>query len=162
MAKIVLGIGSSHSPMLMQPPEMWPVHAEGDKRNRELCFPPTGEQMSYEEGLERADPSLAKLITQERFNQQHANLAQAIDGLRKTFAEVKPDIAVIVGDDQDEMLFEDNMPTFMVYWGDSFKFIPRNVPTDASPAAKASAEGYGSESYEVPVVSDLGRHIIEH
>jgi 3-O-methylgallate 3,4-dioxygenase len=162
MAEIVLGLASSHSPMLNQPPELWSVHAENDKRNKELCFPPTGEQMSYEDALERADPAIAKLVNLEHFKEQHANGQRAIAQLAKTFAEVKPDLAVMVGDDQDEILFEDNMPTFMVYWGDGFTFYPRVVSDDASPAAKAAALGYGDKEYTLPIVTELGRHIIEY
>ena len=36
MAKIVLGIGTSHSPMLAISSEFWPAYAQGDSRNREL------------------------------------------------------------------------------------------------------------------------------
>ena len=81
MAKIVLGLGTSHSPMLAQPPELWAVHGENDARNKELVFPPEGLVYSYEEALERADPGIAKQVNVEHFTQQHANLTKAIDEL---------------------------------------------------------------------------------
>ncbi len=48
MAEIGLGIGTSHSPMLMQPAELWANHALNDQRNKELCFAPSGEILSFE------------------------------------------------------------------------------------------------------------------
>ena len=116
MAKIVLGLGTSHSPMLAQPPELWAVHGENDARNRELVFPPEGLVYSYEEALERANPDIAKNVDIEHFKVQHANLTKAIDELAKSLADAKPDAVIIISDDQDEVMFEDNMPMFSVYW----------------------------------------------
>ena len=39
MAQIVLGIGTSHSPVLSLAPEMWEAYAQNDKRNPELLLP---------------------------------------------------------------------------------------------------------------------------
>ena len=36
MAKIVLGLGTSHSPMLSTPAEIWHLHADRDQKNRAL------------------------------------------------------------------------------------------------------------------------------
>ena len=47
MAEIVLGIGTSHTPLLSLPPEMWPEYARGDERNAELSYPPHGYVMSF-------------------------------------------------------------------------------------------------------------------
>lgn len=38
MAKIILGIGSSHSPMLSTPPEQWGQRVAADKQNSALAF----------------------------------------------------------------------------------------------------------------------------
>ena len=119
MAEIGLGIGTSHSPMLMQPAELWANHALNDQRNKELCFAPSGEILSFEEALERAHPGIADLCNYEIHKKQKENTDAAILKLAETYKNYKPDIAVMVGDDQDEMMFEDNMPAFLVYWGDS-------------------------------------------
>ena len=124
MPEIVLGIGTSHSPMLMQPAELWANHALNDQRNKELCFAPTGEIYSFDEALERANPSIADLCNYETHKRQKENTDAAIAHLAETYKRIKPDIAVMVGDDQDEMLFEDNMPAFMVYWGRLHQVLP--------------------------------------
>src|SRR2546425_230380 len=51
MAEIVLGIGTSHTPMLTLPAEMWSSYATRDAGNPELAFPPHGVVMSYDDAL---------------------------------------------------------------------------------------------------------------
>lgn len=162
MADIVLGIGTSHTPMLSLPPEMWSAYAEGDRKNPELCAPPDGQAMSYEDLLERADPKIAEGISPEKFRVQYDACQKALNTLVKTLEEVKPDVLVIVSDDQDEILFEDNMPAFSVYWGDTYHLLPLDLPESAPAAMKSAAWGYGDSDWEVPVASGLGRHVIEH
>ena len=163
MAEIVLGIGTSHSPMLFEPPEEWLDHGRSvDMQMKELCFPSSGEAVSYEDALARADPEITKLLEVEHYKGQHANLQKALDELAKTFREVKPDIAVVISDDQGETLFEDNMPTFSIYWGDTIHHNPRKVPEGASQSMRNYSEGYGSVDQHIPVPAELGRHMIEH
>ena len=50
MACIVLGLGTSHSPQLSTPPDLWPLHGERDKRNRGL-LDTHGTPVSFEELL---------------------------------------------------------------------------------------------------------------
>jgi hypothetical protein len=42
MARIVLGAGTSHSPMLCLTAEQWPIYARGDLQHTGLMFPPEG------------------------------------------------------------------------------------------------------------------------
>ena len=99
MAEIGLGIGTSHSPMLMQPAELWANHALNDQRNKELCFAPSGEILSFEEALERANPKIADLNQSEVHKKRHENLTAAITHLSETNHPFKPDTAATVGDD---------------------------------------------------------------
>ncbi|MEX2598467.1 MAG: hypothetical protein WD533_02310 [Dehalococcoidia bacterium] len=161
MAEIVLGIGTSHSPMLNQPADIWPEHAKFDLKSRELAFPPSGNVLSYETALERADPAVATLIKQERFDEQHARCQAAIAKLAESMKAANPDVVVIISDDQDELFFEDNMPMFSVYWGDTVRTYKRNPPETAPIASRSAAWGFGDD-LEIPVRSDLGRHIVDH
>ena len=38
MAEIVLGIGSSHGPLLSTPPEQWDLRAKADRENKKHWF----------------------------------------------------------------------------------------------------------------------------
>jgi hypothetical protein len=49
MAKIVLGIRTSHSPQLSVPGDLWDIYAKRDKRNPGLYRIPDGKHVSYEE-----------------------------------------------------------------------------------------------------------------
>ena len=161
MAKIVLGLGSSHSPMLSLPAEMWPLFAERDKNNPMLTSVPEGKVLSYEELLDQADPSVAEGISTQKYRAQHEACQQAITTLEETLAESRPDVVVIVGDDQEELFYDDNMPLFSIYWGDTMRLVPRRVDESSPPIARASAWGYGDVEMGVPVDAELGLHLIE-
>jgi 3-O-methylgallate 3,4-dioxygenase len=119
MAKIVLGIASSHGPMLSTPPDQWWQRAEADRKGRtDLWF--QGKQYKFAELVEaRKDEQLEQQITPEMFAERHAACQAGIAGLAETFERVAPDVAVIIGDDQEEVFLDDNMPAFCVYWGDT-------------------------------------------
>lgn len=63
---------------------------------------------------------------------------------------------VIVGDDQEEMFFNDNMPLFSIYWGESMRLIPRHTGESAPQIVRDSAWGYGDVEMDVPVDAELG------
>jgi hypothetical protein len=162
MAKIVLGLGSAHSPMLSLGGERWSEYGERDKANPMLTAIPSGEVMPYEDLLSQADPSIAKGLTPEKLQAQHDSCQKAIATLEKTLKDVNPDVVVIVGDDQEEMFFDDNMPLFSVYWGDSMHLIPRHIGDNAPQIVRDSAWGYGDVEMDVPVDAELGLHLIHH
>lgn len=165
MAKIVLGIGTSHSPMLALDAEQWRRYAKGDLKHTGLVYPPKGISMTYDEGLAHVDEATrTRDISDSVFEQQVDQCQRGISELAKTLKEVDPDVTVIISDDQDEWFYEDNMPTFAIYWGDSVPIIPRpdtDSPRDPD-VNRAIIEGYGDVGMDVPVAKDLGRHIIDH
>ena len=161
MANITFGLGTSSGFMISQPPDLWTLHAESDKRLPELCVPPTGEVMTYEELLERADPAIGKSLTAQKFQTQWEACQRGVDTLSHALREAAPDVAVIVADDQSELFFDDNMPMFSMYYGDTIKLLPRKVVESSSPLTKASAWAYGNKEMEMVVQSDLAVHCIE-
>ena len=87
MAEIVLGLGTSHSPMLSLPAELWGEFAARDKGNPMLLSLEDGRVMSYEELLEAADPAIAQRLTTEVFQQQYEACQKAIGILEEALAE---------------------------------------------------------------------------
>jgi hypothetical protein len=169
MAEIVLGIGTSHSPVLSTDSHSdWFVYATGDYHHHELIHQETGTSVSYEElATLQAAQIRERPITDEVFKQQYDACQSAIAELAKTVQAAKPDITVIISDDQDEMFFEDNMPTFAVYWGDSFPVKPfdterLNLPPNFAAIGESLRRGYGDELIDIPIASGLGRHVIDH
>src|ERR1700749_4185041 len=100
MAKIVLGMGASHGPLLATPPEQWGGRVEADRRNPALV---------YRDGTFKFD-ELAKL--------------RAMAEMARVFKEAKPDVAILVGNDQMEVFEEANIPAFMVCFGETLDNIP--------------------------------------
>ena len=125
MAKIVLGIGTSHGPMLSTPPDQWGQRVEADRRNPEHWF--KGKAYKFDQLVAlRAGEQLQKQLTQQIWNDRHAACRRAISKLAGIFAEAKPDIAVIVGNDQMEMFKDALIPAMSVYRGET---IPNAFPT---------------------------------
>lgn len=166
MAEIVLGIGTSHTPLLALPGSLWEEYAKGDRRNPELVFPPDGWSMSFEEAVANYVPKEIqdRPRTLEVFNEQSDRCQRAIAVLAKTIDEVSPDVTIIVSDDQDEWFYESNMPMFSIFWGNSVPIRPRggSGPWRNPEVARRIAEGYGDVALDVPVASDLGRYVIEY
>src|SRR5919199_1646683 len=165
MAEIVLGIGTSHTPLLSLRPELWPDYARGDERNPELTYPPHGLVMPFAQGVDYLPPEIkAKYQGTAPFADQSRRFKQALDTLAETLQSAEPDITVVISDDQDEWFYEHNMPRFAVYWGDSVSLKPRGQVGNASnpEVTAAIAAGYGDVPLEVPVPSRFGRFLVEY
>ncbi len=143
MAKIILGIGTSHTPLLSMPPDLWAEYAQGDRRNPDLLAPPDGRPMSYDELEAHVGGKYASVATPEQFHDQHARAQRAIATMIQALNDAAPDTVVIISDDQDEILFDDVMPSLAVYWGETMRIIPRQVLESAPGPIKAAAWGYG-------------------
>src|SRR3954447_1161822 len=109
MAKLVLGVATSHGPMLSTPWQEWGQRVQADKRSSELWF--KGKNVSFEELVKlRRDEKLENEITPEKMEARHTACQQAIDQLAQVVERVKPDVCVIIGDDQKEIFLDNNMP----------------------------------------------------
>src|SRR5437660_1363373 len=121
MAEIVLGIGSSHGPLLSTPPEKWDLRAKADRENKQHWY--RGKTYDYESLLRERAPGFAAEVTVETRRERFARCRTAMEALGRKFKEVKPDAVVIVGNDQREFFNEDLTPAITVYRG---KEIPNN------------------------------------
>src|SRR5262245_18797147 len=164
MAEIVLGMGTSHTPLLSLAPELWETYAQRDSGNPELAYPPHGWVMSYQEGLDYLPAEVkAKFQGDKPYKAQAAAFKKALDTMASTLQAVKPDITIIISDDQDEWFYDHNMPRFSIYWGDTVPLRPRPVAPGGNPEiAKAMVSGYGDVPMEVPVASQFGRYLLEY
>jgi len=168
MAEIVLAMGSSHSPILNSPPEDAHLHAETDKGlvptwQRKLVDR-SGNEVSYEELLALAPHGLEAECADEMIARRVQQCLDNIDRLSATLSEATPDVVIVVGDDQHEQFFEDNMPSISIYWGDTILNNVLDLPEDAPEFWKRARSMYHETDgpREYPVASELGRHLIEH
>src|SRR5947209_11468515 len=115
MAKIVLGLGTSHTPMLLASDETLRRFEETDKsiqhRDKE------GRPVTYGDLLEQADPKLADLVAPAHLVARQNVARTAIKRLAATLANARLDALVVLGDDQDESYKADCRPPFAVYYG---------------------------------------------
>src|SRR5258708_37816416 len=77
MARIVLGMGSSHTPMLNAPPTDWPRFIERDSQRTNL-LDVEGRLTSYDEQLKHAPPGIAAEIAPERMEKRHETVQGAM------------------------------------------------------------------------------------
>ena len=162
MADIVLGIGTSHSPLLNSPAEDYPKHAEIDASGRKL-IDKNGRPCTYGELLAKADPSIARQIEPKVLEERSAKCTANIAHLAGELAKAKLDALIIVGDDQHEQFFEDNMPAMLIYWGETIENNPLRMAEDAPLFwRKARSQFHETEKpRQYPVASKLGLHLIE-
>jgi hypothetical protein len=163
MAKIVLGMATSHSPLLSIPGEYWQEYAKFDPTVRELMYRP-GVAVPFDEAVQHfvSDEVKSRQGSLELFKRQDQQCQSALDALALSLEKAQPDITIIVTNDQDEWFYDSNMPSLAVYWGDSVPLIPWVAPEGASPLQKYFAAGYGDVAMDVPVPSEFGRHTISY
>lgn len=167
MARIVLGIGTSHTPMLNCGADEWLRFEELDRRRSHLHK--DGRPATYDELLAIAPPSLRAELAPEKLAKRHAEAIAAIGRLQEALMEAKLDVVVIVGDDQKEIYHDDVMPSVLVYRGETIANVPNRTTraTDADVAwrpdwaKRASARYYEeSETRHYPVQAKLANHLI--
>ena len=162
MAEIVLGLGSSHSPQLSTPPEMWLTYGAGDKNHTEL-WAADGRPYSFDQLMDTVDHvAIEKELTDAKFETRYNACQKGIATLGETLETAAPDILLILGDDQLEVFSDQNMPAILVYWGQTLKNMPPEIPDSAPAHRKANAWGwFAPEEINYPIASGLGLHIIE-
>jgi 3-O-methylgallate 3,4-dioxygenase len=96
--------------------------------------------------------------------ERHAACQQALDRLAEIFAEAKPDVAVLFGNDQMEIFSESLIPAFGVMWGERIvnSELPAAHLAKLPPGIAAAVPGHipaGGATYAGS--PKLARHIIE-
>lgn len=160
MASIVAGIGSSHSIMLMAKLEDWPHFAEVDKERAKNYFDKAGNPTNYEKLLAMAPKGLDEILLPEAMRSRYERCQIGIAKLRHAIGRIAPDIIVIIGDDQKEMLLEDNLPAFLVYWGKEIFNRPTTKTEPWDWYTEARRRYYEPVAKAFPVASDLGEYLV--
>ncbi len=163
MAKIVLGMGASHGPLLATPPELWGGRVEADRRNPSLVFR-DGTFKFDELAKLRAGENLEAQIELPVKQKRYDACQRAMEEMARVFKEAKPDVAILVGNDQMEVFEDANIPAFMVCFGETVENVPfseeqkKRLPPGIE-VAEPNHHGPTAESY--PGHPALGRHLIE-
>lgn len=145
MARITLGIGTSHSPILVLDGDRWEQRAQDDRRQTAL-YTLDGRKCSYDQLLaERGEP-FREQSDAARFPDLARQAEAALDVLEARLFDAQPDVVLVIGDDQDELFGFDNMPAISVYRGTEvvMKEMPLPHPR-LSWTDKAFWAGYGMD-----------------
>lgn len=112
----------------------------------------------------RKSENLAKQASLEERTIRHAKCQAAITKMADIWEEVKPDVAVIMGNDQKELFTDDLIPAFSVFSGDTLYNQPateEQIPLMA-PGIHEAEDGHNPPEYtEYPGLPELGNHIIK-
>lgn len=163
MAEIVLGMWTSHGPTLSTTPEQWLLRIPADKQQTRHPF--RLGTYDFESLIElRKDENLARQCSLDERVRRHAACQRAIAQMADKFAEIAPDAAVIIGNDQHELFLDDVIPAFTVYWGETIVNEPAS-PAQAAmmpPGIHEAEWGHNPpHRTEYPGLPELGLKIIE-
>ena len=113
----ILGIGCTHAPMILNPPEQWTNIRKRLSSSVPNYRPPPKllEELGDDDGL-----------TQDRINQ--GRITSAFQVLRDRLHAFRPDAVIVVGDDQAENFQRENLPTFCLYTGSEVNGFPFHRP----------------------------------
>jgi Catalytic LigB subunit of aromatic ring-opening dioxygenase len=120
MARLVAAFGSSHSPMLAARPEDWDGGFLGRDRTR-AHIDLDGNPCGYDALLASAPADALERIAPDRLAQRHAEVQASIARLAGDIAAAKLDALIVVGDDQEELFDQSNMPAIGIYYGETIR-----------------------------------------
>jgi 3-O-methylgallate 3,4-dioxygenase len=148
MARIVLGLGTSHSPLLTLEGSRWAERAADDLRSRRLNTS-DGRWLTYDELRAEVGDRHAAVSTSEHFIAKAAICQAALDRLAADLAAAEPDVAVIIGDDQDELFSLSNMPAVSIFYGERIVTRPRRIDANSPSWLPTVAKGYAMDKAHV-------------
>jgi hypothetical protein len=156
MAKIVLGMASSHGPQLAMPPEQW--RAYGDRSRTQNAHWYQGKTYTFEELVDmRAESHFDQECTEEKFKARFDACQKAIGHLGDTVSKKGPDVCIIFGDDQHEAFDDGNMPSIAVYHGATIDDVPDGAGGNRNPELNKSPK----ERIAYPTDAELGQYLVE-
>ncbi|MGW4772601.1 DODA-type extradiol aromatic ring-opening family dioxygenase [Nocardia sp. NPDC004278] len=125
MSKIVLGVGTSHSPLLAMQPPLWIDRGKDDLRRTDLHLV-DGRVLTYAELDEEVADRYVDEATLSSFETAAARAQECLDRLAMAIEETEPDVLIVIGDDQAELFSLTHNPAFAVYTGDEIVMHPKN------------------------------------
>ncbi len=160
MAEIILGMASSHAPQLEMQPTNWKTYGDNSRRQAEHWF--RGKTWSFPELAEaRATEHFERELNPETFELRFNACQTAIEHLAETLKRAKPDVCVLLGDDQHESFHDDNMPSIGIYYGETVDDAPPEPGQGARMFSDPVVGHVPSERTTYPADARLGEYLIE-
>jgi hypothetical protein len=159
MAEIVLGMGTSHGPMLSLLPEQWDLRAKFDRENKQHFY--RGKTYDYDSLLKERAPGFARELVIETRRERYERCQKALDALGNRFRSVAPEALVIVGNDQREMFDDELTPSITIYRASQIVNAPQTKPELTPGLAIAEKGNCPAEGAVYPGAAGLADHITE-
>jgi hypothetical protein len=160
MARIVLGMGSSHTPLLSLPVEEWSHRATADYNNPGLNLS-DGRLITYAELEAEVGQKYNDEATVDVFREKARLCDAALDRLADELEAAAPDIVIIVGDDQDELFGSANRPAISIYYGDKLVMWEKYGASGTPDWLRTVGQGYlMDDRHELQGAPDFAREII--
>jgi hypothetical protein len=163
MAEIVLAMATTHGPQLHTTVEQWQLRVKADEARK---HPFRGGVHSFGElvTMRRAE-ELDRKSSMDAQRGYHSRCHVAMEKLADKWQAVGADIAVILGNDQNEIYETEQLsPSFMVFFGDTIPSYPQSKEDKKSlpPGVAEGEHGHAADVYtEYRGVPELGLHIIK-
>lgn len=141
MATIVSGFATAHSPLLTLGAEEWIHRAKADHANPRLNLS-DGRRVTYEQLLAEVGPRYEQDVTVEKLTLLAAACETALDRLADALEESRPDLVIIVGDDQGELFSSANQPAFSIFHGASAQTLDKIQDRDPPGWQRTIVKGY--------------------
>ena len=161
MARIVLGVGSSHTPLLTLPAKDWIQRSAADYANPSLNLS-DGRFVTYDELKAEAGERYADVATAEALERKAAACQVALDRLADAIEAAAPDVVVIIGDDQQELFGPENQPLIAIYHGEDALMSSAYSASDLPEWVRAVGAGYMMDDvHALRCAPELARGVIE-
>ena len=161
MAKIVLGLGTPHSPLSSLPGKYWKAQGDNEMQNPEPLRRAYGGG-GGEELRQQREPRLKSEVTLERHEEKYQAAQVGVNKLRTALAEVNPDMLAVVADDQQNLFWFDHMPAFAIFKGNKIVNPPADISKIPDWRGAAQCGTRPLEREEVyPAEPDLATHLVK-
>ena len=141
MAEIIIGLGASHTPLLTLTTDQWERRSEVDYANTQLNHS-DGRLVSYEELLEEVGPKFVHIATIENYKVAAQACDDALEFMSNQLASAKPDLVIIIGDDQRELFTASNQPAIAIYHSKYLTTSTKYADPSRPLWAKQMGQGY--------------------
>lgn len=163
MADIVLGMWTTHGPTLSTTPEQWLLRLPADHARKNHPF--RGKTYDFKSLVAlRAHEQLAEQATLPERTRRKTACDMAIGRMADAFKAAAPDVAVIFGNDQEELFLDDMLPAFTIFNGEKIWNEPASAEqiSRMAPGIHAAEAGHKPEAYtEYPGLPSLANHLIQ-
>jgi hypothetical protein len=161
MAKIIMGMGTSHTPLVAIRAKQWEEYIARDYTRDNLNLS-DGRYVSYDELNRMRQGKYASIANLETFLKKDEACQRALDKLGDEIAAADPDVIVVVTDDETELFNRMNTPAVSIYYGETLITHPRPRPEKMPSYMEGMLKNYAmDEPHTFPAMPRFARELIE-